>query len=800
MRKTGEPRETPSTSGVVRNDPQRQEPGSGPRRKSNPAVLCVEASALSLAAPRPLLPFGRMRGTRHDVIVKHFEPPQLPPTTAVQHIQGNQTGEKHTSPTGDEFHVDVNRAYTNVQSRMRTKLRGVGNIQASTNTIGKELLGFHYRETIIKRTRKILENFQECHRLILSTTSSISFSCQIPHQLIVLSIKRRPSIFQDGAFRDSFPKLWIHEVLMAPVEEISYCTDSHTHAARILFLWLLGRGSERGMGFKRRPTAAARALLLASSLIGRVQSDGFPSQLEAPGMLNVFAHLLVPHRLSRTIRRTATMQWYADNNVRRLDWPALSPDLNPIQHIWEELDRRVRARQARPKSIAQLMEWLQEEWRRIPVDVLHTLVESMPDSVAAVIAARVSLTRLVSCDKRPMTEVSSGLGISAGTRYRLSDLCSLPHRASNACRPIPPTKFPANSENTSRNRASKSYTTYSGQPIPARCLMPEAAGWKFGLAANCWPTVPGLRRLDVDTMPGLQPHDAMFVCWLYYSPPTSGEPGSIPDFRRWESCGTMPLVVGFSRESPGFPRSPSLQRCSVPTSLHRHRLSRPPKLRASQISSRTLSQLYFQRPAARTKPLEVFPGYVIRDIDCRREIILDPRDGPGLGIKVKVGSRTKETTLISAIPCAKPAEVGESEAGGMGGLSYAGLRIGRSAERISLTSAVKGTSSRLALYSFASKSYSACAMSSDTPELMVATTVPATSSGGVPAVPSTSSAVTPTKYSMGPSDFTAEVPRIPLSTLRASLAPAPTSPSESVDRLLQTDSTIAPSLLRSRAP
>ncbi|KAJ4438241.1 hypothetical protein ANN_14180 [Periplaneta americana] len=87
----------------------------------------------------------------------------------------------------------------------------------------------------------------------------------------------------------------------------------------------------------------------------------------------------------------ATMQWYADNNVHRLDWPAQCPDLNPNEHIWDELDRRLKSREMRPTSIVQLSAMLQEEWRCSPVDILHKLVESMPDRVAAVIATRGAL-------------------------------------------------------------------------------------------------------------------------------------------------------------------------------------------------------------------------------------------------------------------------------------------------------------------------------------------------------------------------------------------------------------------------
>ncbi|KAJ8878845.1 hypothetical protein PR048_019434 [Dryococelus australis] len=45
--------------------------------------------------------------------------------------------------------------------------------------------------------------------------------------------------------------------------------------------------------------------------------------------------------------------------------------------------------------------------------------------------------------------------------------------------------------------------------IPASCLMPEAIRWKYGLPANCWPTVSVLRRLDIAAMPGLRRLDVV---------------------------------------------------------------------------------------------------------------------------------------------------------------------------------------------------------------------------------------------------------------------------------------------------
>ena len=50
-----------------------------------------------------------------------------------------------------------------------------------------------------------------------------------------------------------------------------------------------------------------------------------------------------------------------DRNVSVLPWPAKSPDLNPIDHVWDQLDRRLRARAIPPRNIWELAGALAEE-------------------------------------------------------------------------------------------------------------------------------------------------------------------------------------------------------------------------------------------------------------------------------------------------------------------------------------------------------------------------------------------------------------------------------------------------------
>ena len=68
-----------------------------------------------------------------------------------------------------------------------------------------------------------------------------------------------------------------------------------------------------------------------------------------------------------------------------MEWPAQSPDLNPIELLWEQLDRMVHKKCTSSQS--NLWEVLLEVWGEISSDYLNKLTARMPKVCRAVIAA-----------------------------------------------------------------------------------------------------------------------------------------------------------------------------------------------------------------------------------------------------------------------------------------------------------------------------------------------------------------------------------------------------------------------------
>ncbi len=82
----------------------------------------------------------------------------------------------------------------------------------------------------------------------------------------------------------------------------------------------------------------------------------------------------------------STKSWLNDHGVGELDWPANSPDLNPIENIWDIVKRKMRNK--RQINADELKTAVKETWASIPPQQCHKLITSMPRRIGAVIKAK----------------------------------------------------------------------------------------------------------------------------------------------------------------------------------------------------------------------------------------------------------------------------------------------------------------------------------------------------------------------------------------------------------------------------
>ncbi|GFW71605.1 transposable element Tcb2 transposase [Trichonephila clavipes] len=91
-----------------------------------------------------------------------------------------------------------------------------------------------------------------------------------------------------------------------------------------------------------------------------------------------------------TCHRTVAVQDCLDSEgIQRLVWPARSPDLNPIENVWDALGRQVAGRNYPPTNKNTLICALTDEWDKLPQQLLDNVVQSIVRRVECCITLHV---------------------------------------------------------------------------------------------------------------------------------------------------------------------------------------------------------------------------------------------------------------------------------------------------------------------------------------------------------------------------------------------------------------------------
>jgi transposase len=157
-----------------------------------------------------------------------------------------------------------------------------------------------------------------------------------------------------------------------------YYVDKKPHPVKVN-MW--GCFSGHGLGYSYLFNESLDAKLLKHILSTHLLSSAQLHFQQHPPEQWWFLQDNDPKHSSREIR-----SWLHNNGVSCLDFPPYSPDLNPMENLWNDIARRVEQREA--ETMEQLQDVVAEEWAATSTDLLAKLAHSMPKRCKAVIDAQ----------------------------------------------------------------------------------------------------------------------------------------------------------------------------------------------------------------------------------------------------------------------------------------------------------------------------------------------------------------------------------------------------------------------------
>ncbi|UYV84862.1 hypothetical protein LAZ67_X003755 [Cordylochernes scorpioides] len=245
---------------------------------------------------------------------------------------------------------------------------------------------------ILQHVQETLDHFISTRTISRRLVAYGLHSCRPLRRLPLTPPNRRQRLEWCRA-RSTWMTEW-HRVVFS--DESRFCLSSDSRRVRV---WRRRGERSNPVAIVERPTVRQRGIMVWGAIAydsrspllriqGTMTAQRYVDDVLRPVTLPYLQG--VPNALYQQDNaqpHTARISQQALQDVQMLPWPPYSPDLSPIEHVWDIIGGRLHAL-PQPRSEDELWQMVEREWRAIPQDAIRTLIDSLPRRVAACIAVR----------------------------------------------------------------------------------------------------------------------------------------------------------------------------------------------------------------------------------------------------------------------------------------------------------------------------------------------------------------------------------------------------------------------------